>query len=153
MLKIAVFAPIPSASVTMATALKVQSLRIMRSAYRASLAQFGEEGTGTNTASVVFDGIHASDLHQRRPPRRLGRQTGGDLLVHEHVDVGVNVGSKLRIAAAAAEQVADQRRQPAEGRTTRRHDVDPSACSIAMATRRQFASSTCICFLPSRVRR
>ena len=117
------------------------------------LCDVGQQRAGTDTARALFHGIDAADFDERGTPRRLGRLACGDFLVGQQVDVPVDVRAKVIIAPAAAQQIPCERTEPLHQRPARCHDAGPSAWPIASAMRRQLASSTCSCFLPSRVNR
>ena len=105
-LKIAVFAPIPSASVTTATAVKPVS-RIC-AAHIARPANFGEESSGTDIAGAVFDGVDATHFHQAADAQHRGSVRPAIFSSASSSTYAFDVGAKLGIAAVAAEQVAHQ---------------------------------------------
>ena len=136
MLKTAVLAPIPSASVRMATRVKPGALpeRAEGETEIVGESQHGvspgalARATRRDVAAFTFDGLEIAERLERRQPGRLGAHAGVDQLLGAHVEM------EAQLAADVARDVgrgAGQAEETAEGR----HAQAGAASSAAMTAR------------------
>ena len=115
--KIAVFAPIPSASVRMTAAVKAGVLRRPRIAWRVSRDERFDERESSLVAVGVLDGFHAAKLQQRLPASFDRREASSKVLCRLHGDVFFEFGSQEFLVPRGRRP----RRQPPEEPPQRLH--------------------------------
>ena len=111
MVKIAVLAPMPSASVSSAAAVKPGVRRSMRSAVADVLPERLEERQAALIAPGLGDLRLAAEFEPRRAPRGGGIEAGGAMARLEHLAGGTAApAARSRSRAPAAEGAAQRRR-------------------------------------------
>ena len=118
MLKTAVLAPMPSASVRMATRVKPGLLRSERKREAEIVHQSDHGGSpgalararAAMRAAFAFDGIEIAERLERRQPGRLGPHAGVDQLLGAHVEMeaqlAADVAGDVGGGAGEAEEAA-----------------------------------------------
>ena len=150
-LKMAVLAPMPSARTRIAAIAKPGRLRRTRTAYRRSRPRVSRAGRPRRSRYRSLVGSMPPSFKHRLPARFLLRQAAPYAIVHVQLDVAVELGVEVAVAALRPEEPA-QAKQPGAKPS---HD-----CSFSDRNRSMMAVVCCqlraafsSCFRPARVSR